>query len=434
MMQESNRTQKALNLAAATGLAVLGLALLNLSSQGGVAGADEPARPAARVRAQLAPKAALAPADGAKKEAAPATKRPTTAPAETDEAKNREELVAINRLLTGDVAAALDAGKLDAAEKALTDVSRKVAAYVERTSTPQWHKSVAPLYQLMDRKQHTLNQKLKAAGKPVEEAAKPKVPAENLKEVLTARKDLQALSAVIRAGRLDEAKKTIEQAEAALTKAVADSGAPAWHEALAPTYQLLDSQKTAVERETEAQANKLADAEDEAADAPAAQGGALKVGDKAPDFAVTTVDGKPLGLKTTLKGKWVLVDFWATWCGPCKAEIPNLKDIHKTYGKDERFALVSLSVDNNVREPRAFTKENNMKWHQGFLGGGFDSKVMKAYGVRGIPAIFLIDPEGRIAAVGLRGDAMKRAVAKALAAKPASGTEQPEAGKTKPEA
>jgi thiol-disulfide isomerase/thioredoxin len=142
----------------------------------------------------------------------------------------------------------------------------------------------------------------------------------------------------------------------------------------------------------------------------------LSIGDLAPDFRLTTLDGKPLSLKS-YRGKYVLLDFWATWCAPCRQELPHLKELHKKFGTDKRFELVSLSLDNERTAPRDFAKKEGIPWVQGFLGKTVDSAVTADYGVTGIPAIFLIGPDGRIVAKDLRGTAAAEAVATALTAR-----------------
>jgi peroxiredoxin len=141
---------------------------------------------------------------------------------------------------------------------------------------------------------------------------------------------------------------------------------------------------------------------------------ALRVGDPAPLFQTMTTDGHPLSL-ADFRGKYVLLDFWATWCGPCVAEIPNLKAAWDKHSKDSRFAMISLSVDAQAAQPVDFVKKNDIHWLQGFLGEWQKSPVPDLYGVDGIPAVFLIGPDGKILARDLRGPAIDAAITEALA-------------------
>jgi thiol-disulfide isomerase/thioredoxin len=144
--------------------------------------------------------------------------------------------------------------------------------------------------------------------------------------------------------------------------------------------------------------------------------GRLQVGDAAPSFEVKTVDGKPLKLDD-YRGKYVLLDFWATWCGPCRGETPSLKAVHQAFGKDDRFAMVGLSLDAKPDEPKTYAAENDLSWTQGFLGEWTTTNLPDRYGVRGIPSIWLIGPDGKVVAKDLRGDGIKAAVAEALGRK-----------------
>jgi thiol-disulfide isomerase/thioredoxin len=114
----------------------------------------------------------------------------------------------------------------------------------------------------------------------------------------------------------------------------------------------------------------------------------------------------------------VLLDFWATWCGPCIGEIPQLQSIHEAFGKDERFAILSLSVDEKIEEPRKFQEKRKLPWSQAFLGSGIHGPIPGKFGVVAIPAFVLIGPDGRIVDRGMRGADIQKAVAKVLAAKP----------------
>ncbi len=137
----------------------------------------------------------------------------------------------------------------------------------------------------------------------------------------------------------------------------------------------------------------------------------------AAEIVATNLDGKPLKL-SDYKGQYVLLDFWATWCGPCIGEIPQLQAIHEAFGSDERFTILSLSVDEKVKAPRKFQEKRNLPWPQAFLGGGIQGLIPGKFGVVAIPAFVLIDPDGKIVDRGMRGADIKKAVAKALARTP----------------
>ena len=143
---------------------------------------------------------------------------------------------------------------------------------------------------------------------------------------------------------------------------------------------------------------------------------ALQAGDMAPEVKTETLDSKPLKL-SDFRGKYVLLDFWATWCGPCRAEMRNLKTVYDSFGNDRRFAMISLSLDRDRKEPKEYVEANKVGWTQVFLGDWDQDNVTKAFEVDGIPSIWLIGPDGKIVAKGLRGAKIKEAVAAALGSK-----------------
>lgn len=140
--------------------------------------------------------------------------------------------------------------------------------------------------------------------------------------------------------------------------------------------------------------------------------GSLVAGKPFPDFTEKDLAGKPLSI-ASYKGKVVLIDFWATWCGPCRAELPNVIDTYKKY-REQGFEIIGISLDKDQAKLESFLKANNMTWPQYFDGLGWQNKVSTKYGVNSIPATYLLDREGKIIAKDLRGENLAEAVAKAL--------------------
>jgi peroxiredoxin len=136
---------------------------------------------------------------------------------------------------------------------------------------------------------------------------------------------------------------------------------------------------------------------------------------KAPDFSGQNYSGKQLSL-IDLRGKLVVLDFWATWCGPCRVELPN---VLKTYGKyhDKGFEIIGISLDQDQKQLESFVKDKKMTWPQFFDGKGWQNKLAQKYGVNSIPATYLLDGDGKIIAKDLRGEELEAAIAKALAKK-----------------
>ena len=138
----------------------------------------------------------------------------------------------------------------------------------------------------------------------------------------------------------------------------------------------------------------------------------LIAGAKFPDFEEKDLAGKPLSI-ANYKGKVVLLDFWATWCGPCIGELPNvLKTYEKYHAKG--FEIIGISLDKDEQTLTNFIKKRGMAWQQFFDGKGWGNKLAVKYGINSIPMTYLLDGEGKIVAMNLRGEELDAQVAKTL--------------------
>ena len=128
------------------------------------------------------------------------------------------------------------------------------------------------------------------------------------------------------------------------------------------------------------------------------------VGTVAENFTQPDSDGKPVMLQS-LRGKYVLVDFWASWCGPCRAESPNLVKAYGQY-RDSNFEILSITLDQSKDKWLKAVKEDAYTWSQVGDLKGWENAAARQFGVMGIPFNFLLDPNGVIIARNLRGDAL----------------------------
>lgn len=139
---------------------------------------------------------------------------------------------------------------------------------------------------------------------------------------------------------------------------------------------------------------------------------ALQVGEMAPNFTHATPEGRQVSL-TDYRGKYVLVDFWASWCGPCRAENPNLAKAYHAY-KGKNFDVLGVSLD-EAKDRAKWVKAiqaDQLPWTQVSELKGWQGQAAAAYFVHAIPQNFLVDPTGKIIALNLRGDALPEALAR----------------------
>jgi thiol-disulfide isomerase/thioredoxin len=118
------------------------------------------------------------------------------------------------------------------------------------------------------------------------------------------------------------------------------------------------------------------------------------------------ITGSPVSMKA-LKGKVVVIDFWATWCGPCVAAMPHMKELYAKYhGQSVEFIGVSLDKpkeEGGLDRLKSFVKEHEIRWPQYYMGNAWDSEFSKSWGINAIPAVFVVDTQGNLYSVAAHG-------------------------------
>jgi peroxiredoxin len=136
------------------------------------------------------------------------------------------------------------------------------------------------------------------------------------------------------------------------------------------------------------------------------------VGQPAPEISLPDPDGKVITL-SSFKGKYVLVDFWAKWCGPCRQENPNVVKAYKQF-KGKGFDILGVSLDRTKEDWVKAIKEDGLTWNHVSDLKYFQSQAAQDYNISGIPFSILVDPKGIIVAKNLRGSALQKKLAEVL--------------------
>jgi peroxiredoxin len=139
----------------------------------------------------------------------------------------------------------------------------------------------------------------------------------------------------------------------------------------------------------------------------------LKVGQVAPDIALPALDGNIMTL-SSLRGRYVLIDFWASWCGPCRHENPNVVKLYQKY-KSQGFEIFSVSLDRDTENWQKAVEADGLTWHHVSDLKMWESAVVPVYKVDAIPMTFLLDKEGVIIARDLRGEELEEKLEKVFA-------------------
>jgi peroxiredoxin len=139
---------------------------------------------------------------------------------------------------------------------------------------------------------------------------------------------------------------------------------------------------------------------------------AIQVGQPAPDFTINSINNTPIKL-SDYKGKYVLIDFWASWCQPCRHENPNLVKAYQTYNS-KNFNILGISLDKDPAAWKNAIDTDGLSWTHASELKDFEGESVRLYQIEAIPSSFLIDPKGNIIAKNLRGEELDSFLAKTL--------------------
>jgi len=135
-------------------------------------------------------------------------------------------------------------------------------------------------------------------------------------------------------------------------------------------------------------------------------------GQQAPDLSLPSTEGKTVSI-ASFRGKYVLVDFWASWCNPCRQENPNVVNAYKQF-KDKNFTILGVSLDKDKSPWLKAIKDDQLSWTQVSDLAYWNSKAVETYKLESIPFNILIDPQGKIIAEGLRGAELEKKLQEVL--------------------